>query len=287
MYPGNHVESGIVTVPTKLRTRKNAPTTHLAYITDKEAGILKKLKKGVPHKGPHGVPNYDSFDWMSGAKEDTSYDPWSDGGRRDTSYSTRDVRSSPQDREEFRNVQVPSGPVGQTKTVQRSKVITPSERVARIKNYFTGNKRYLEDPIFVTEDLSYDELDKIASEGERLIDLEESGDERVEDWSSFFDPLKGLEDITGPTSKLWYQDEGAVDTGGDPGGPGSSAGGYGGDYSDAVYFSGLAQGPKQRGEGEYIPQGLEMLDYMVRLHKENPYTNLAMARNGGIIDLVK
>ena len=74
---------------------------------------------------------------------------------------------------------------------------------------------------------------------------------------------------------------------GGPGGPGSWAGGYGGDYSDAVYFSGLAQGPKQRGEGEYIPQGLEMLDYMVRLHKENPYTNLAMARNGGIIDLVK
>jgi len=286
MYPGNHVESGIVTVPTKLRTRKNAPTTHLAYITDKEAGVLKKLKKGVPHKGPHGIPNYDSFDWMSGAQEDTSYDPWSDGSRSETSYSTRDVRSSPQDREEFRNVQVPSGPVGQTKTVQRSKVITPSERIARIKNYFTGNKRYLDDPIFVTEDLSYDELDKIALEGERLIDLEESGDDIVEDWSSFFDTLKGLEDITGPTSKLWYQDEGAVDTGG-PGGPGSWAAGYGGDYGDAAYFASLAQGPKQRGEGEYIPRGLEMLDYMVRLHKDNPYTSLAMARDGGIIDLVK
>ena len=286
MYPGNHVESGIVTVPTKLRTRKNAPTTHLAYITDKEAGVLKKLKKGVPHKGPHGIPNYDSFDWMSGAQEDTSYDPWSDGSRSETSYSTRDVRSSPQDREEFRNVQVPSGPVGQTKTVQRSKVITPSERIARIKNYFTGNKRYLDDPIFVTEDLSYDELDKIALEGERLIDLEESGDDIVEDWSSFFDPLKGLEDITGPTSKLWYQDEGAVDTGG-PGGPGSWAAGYGGDYGDAAYFASLAQGPKQLGEGEYIPRGLEMLDYMVRLHKDNPYTSLAMARDGGIIDLVK
>jgi hypothetical protein len=75
--------------------------------------------------------------------------------------------------------------------------------------------------------------------------------------------------------------------GGSPGGPGSWAAGYGGDYGDAAYFSGIGQGPKQRGEGEFIPQGLEMLDYMVRLHKENPYTNLAMARDGGIIDLVK
>ena len=75
--------------------------------------------------------------------------------------------------------------------------------------------------------------------------------------------------------------------GGSPGGPGSWAAGYGGDYGDAAYFASLAQGPKQRGEGEYIPRGLEMLDYMVRLHKDNPYTSLAMARDGGIIDLVK
>jgi len=75
--------------------------------------------------------------------------------------------------------------------------------------------------------------------------------------------------------------------GGSPGGPGSWAAGYGGDYGDAAYFASLAQGPKQRGEGEYIPQGLEMLDYMVRLHKENPYTSLSKARDCCIIDLVK
>ena len=75
--------------------------------------------------------------------------------------------------------------------------------------------------------------------------------------------------------------------GGSPGGPAGWSSGSGGSYGDAAYFSGIGQGPKQRGEGEYIPQGLEMLDYMVRLHKENPYTNLAMARDGGIIDLVK
>ena len=291
MYPGNHVESGIVTVPTKLRTRKNAPTTHLAYITDKEAGILKKLKKGVPHKGPHGIPNYDSFDFDRGDYGTYTSSEQHDVGdtRQDTSYSTRDVRSSPDQREKFRYKEVPSGPAGQSTMVQRSKVITPSERIARIKAAL--GRDTLHKPLFVTGDLSYDELDEIATEGERLLDLYGTGEDRPyqsgwEDWTSFFDPLKGLEDITGPTSKLWYQDEGAVDTGG-PGGPGSWAAGYGGDYGDAAYFASLAQGPKQRGEGEFIPQGLEMLDYMVRLHKENPYTNLAMARDGGIIDLVK
>jgi hypothetical protein len=292
MYPGNHVNSGIVTVPTKLKTRKNAPTTHLAYITDKEAGVLKKLKKGVPHKGPNGIPNYDSFDWMSGAQEDTSYDPWSDGSRSDTSYSTRDVRAAPGTmkdpekgtREAFRQKIERSG--GKTASFDGYEM-SPSERVARIKNYFTRNKRYLEDPIFVTEDLSYDELGKIASEGERLMDLEQSSDEdETEDWSSFFDPLKGLTDITGPTSKDWYQDEGALDTGG-PGLGGLDT--YDGGYDDlgAIYAAGLGQGQKQLGAGEHIPQGLEMLDYMVRLHKENPYTQLAMARDGGIMNLVK
>ena len=77
-----------------------------------------------------------------------------------------------------------------------------------------------------------------------------------------------------------------VDPGG-PGGPASWAGGYGDDYSDAAYFSGIGQGQKQLGAGEHVPRGLEMLDYMVRLHKENPYTQLAMARDGGIMSLRK
>ena len=72
---------------------------------------------------------------------------------------------------------------------------------------------------------------------------------------------------------------------GGPGGPGSWAAGYGGDYGGAAYFSGIGQGPKQLGPGEDVPRGLEMLDYMVRVHKENPYTQLAMAKNGGIMSL--
>jgi hypothetical protein len=51
-----------VTVPKKFKARKNAPAVKLAYITDAEAKMLKKKKKGTPHKGPKGIPSYDSFD---------------------------------------------------------------------------------------------------------------------------------------------------------------------------------------------------------------------------------
>ena len=51
-----------VTVPKKFKARKNAPATKLAYITDAEAKMLENKKPGTPHKGPKGIPSYDSFD---------------------------------------------------------------------------------------------------------------------------------------------------------------------------------------------------------------------------------
>ena len=83
--------------------------------------------------------------------------------------------------------------------------------------------------------------------------------------------------------------EGAYgDPGGDPGGPGSWPAGDGG-YDDlaALYGAGIGPGPKQLGEGELVLGQTPLQDYMVEVHRGNPYTNLAMARNGGIIDLVK
>ena len=59
----NYVKnSPSVTVPKKFKARKDAPAVKLAYITDAEAKMLKKAKKGTPHKGPKGIPSYDSFD---------------------------------------------------------------------------------------------------------------------------------------------------------------------------------------------------------------------------------
>ena len=54
-------DSESVTVPKRFKARKNAPATKLAYITDAEAKMLKKMKKGTPHKGPKGIPSYDSY----------------------------------------------------------------------------------------------------------------------------------------------------------------------------------------------------------------------------------
>jgi len=55
-----------VTVPREFKSRKDATPTKLAYITKDEAKMLKKKKKGTPHKGPKGIPSYDSFDAEGG-----------------------------------------------------------------------------------------------------------------------------------------------------------------------------------------------------------------------------
>jgi hypothetical protein len=54
--------SDSVTVPRRFKSRENATPTKLAYITAAEAKMLKKQNKGTPHKGPSGIPSYDSFD---------------------------------------------------------------------------------------------------------------------------------------------------------------------------------------------------------------------------------
>ena len=60
-----------VTVPKRFKARKNAPATKLAYIKDAEAKMLKKMKKGTPHKGPKGIPSYDSFGSIDASGKDT------------------------------------------------------------------------------------------------------------------------------------------------------------------------------------------------------------------------
>jgi len=70
------------------------------------------------------------------------------------------------------------------------------------------------------------------------------------------------------------------------GGGGGSYGGGGGDYAAGI-AAGLGRRPKQLGDEEGIPKGLRLLQYMVNLHKENPYTKMAIRKkNGGIVSLV-
>jgi hypothetical protein len=64
MYPGNHIESEMLNVPRNLKTRPDAPTTHLAYITDDEADLLEIYKPDTPHRGAEGIPSYDEGDLL-------------------------------------------------------------------------------------------------------------------------------------------------------------------------------------------------------------------------------
>ena len=301
-YPGNHVESGIVTVPTKLRTRKNAPTTHLAYITDKEADVLKKLKKGVPHKGPQGIPNYDSWDYdattkkssfTSGAQAsaqearnrgDTSQD------RKNYSYSTRDVRSSPINRQEFRER-------------TGSKIKTEAENLAIAAHRLTNDPKWLNMPIFIPKGYKesiFDEETGTFNADPKYDDLFKLYNESVETGNNelFFEALEGLEDITagnpdidkqlgyGTTHDDWY-DTSVDDTFVDSGGFSSSYGyGYGDDIA-AYYGAGLQQGPKQLGDEEFVPGQTPLQEYMVSVNKYNPYTQLAIAKDGGLLSLVR
>ena len=98
----NYVKnSPSVTVPKKFKARKDAPAVKLAYITDAEAKMLKKKKKGTPHKGPKGIPSYDSFDAegnftsgaaMSAAESGKNTSDTLDAGM--TGGDVQDIRSS-------------------------------------------------------------------------------------------------------------------------------------------------------------------------------------------------
>jgi hypothetical protein len=227
-YPGNHMDSGIVTLPRQLKTRPGAPQTHLAYITGDEAQMLQGHKPGTPHKGPHGIPNYDAFDIDSGAYvgggdwQESSSGVGSVSQPQDTSYSTRDVRSSVDDRQDFRE---------QT----GSTVVTPAETIAKLKAYRTGNEDYLSEPIW-SPSISYEDQQKIAELGHQLWEQEQATGKRV-DWSKWFDSLRGLTDISDTgyegTSKGWYLDEEETFASNfDPGNRSNLSQGYGHSYGN-------------------------------------------------------
>ena len=87
-------------------------------------------------------------------------------------------------------------------------------------------------------------------------------------------------DIKDPTADILANKSGSSGGGGGYG--------YGGGSSYAAGIgSGLLNRPKQLGDEEGIPKGLRLLQYMVNLHKNNPYTKMAIRRkNGGIVSLV-
>ena len=87
MYPGNHTDSEILSVPRNLKTRPDADETHLAYITDDEADLLEIYKPGTPHRGAEGIPNYDGgdlLDYVPSGMEGTGYGSQGSGASQET-----------------------------------------------------------------------------------------------------------------------------------------------------------------------------------------------------------
>ena len=214
------------------------------------------------------------------------------------SFSTKDVRSSPQDREDFRirTGQQTTDPVhGITSIRSNTPGLSPAERIARTKAYITGNNKFIDMPIFHPGNISREDLSEIASAGEGLIDYENSTGKLSKDWKNWFDSQVGFTDITGDnfdeTSKGWYDDDLNVDVSSGGGGGGYDYGyDYGGEGGgNAAAYAMMNQGPKQLGAGESVPGQAELLDYMINVNSNNPYTQLAMPQMaaGGIMGLMR
>jgi hypothetical protein len=97
----------------------------------------------------------------------------------------------------------------------------------------------------------------------------------------------GLEDETGRFFKI--QDPTAdilANRSGFGGGGGGMSFGGGSSYAAGI-GSGLLGRPKQLGDAEDIPAQLRLLQYMVNVHRGNPYTKLAMRKkDGGLASIV-
>ena len=101
-----------VTVPREFKSRKDATPTKLAYITKDEAKMLKKMKKGTPHKGPKGIPSYDDFDAATGSfRSGAAMSAAETGGGR-TERGRADMRAAgigPQEAQDLRSAAIAAG----------------------------------------------------------------------------------------------------------------------------------------------------------------------------------
>ena len=102
--------SDSVTVPKEFKSREDATPTKLAYITADEAKMLKKIKKGTPHKGPKGIPSYDSFDAQGGFTSGAAMSAAETGGKSERDRAdTRAAGLSPQDVQDLRSSSIAAG----------------------------------------------------------------------------------------------------------------------------------------------------------------------------------
>ena len=234
MYPGNHTESEILSVPRHLKTRPGAPETHLAYITDDEADLLEIYKPDTPHRGAAGIPNYDSFDldssgsYTGGSYVATStYSTGSGGSQPSEDYW--EPPSNPVDTytpyEKYYTDPTPEDIVYDDKIADYSfstpdvrssiydrsdfrkqygsKVVTNSENLARMAYDLTNDPKYLNQPIFVPGGMSGWQTDELyQSILAKYKEAMSTGNREL-----FFEAVEGLEDITAGNPNTQYFDK--------------------------------------------------------------------------------
>ena len=102
-YPNNFAddEGGILVLPRNLRTAPDVPETTLAYITDDEKALLGLLKPGTPHKGPEGVPSYDSLDYVAAPSKPQPKKEQGQGGATQSSFDAVAQGGGTQQQQDF------------------------------------------------------------------------------------------------------------------------------------------------------------------------------------------
>ena len=97
----------------------------------------------------------------------------------------------------------------------------------------------------------------------------------------------GLEDETGRFFKIQDPTPDILANRSEFGGGGGGMSSGGGSSYAAGIGSGLLGRPKQLGDEEKIPSQLRLLQYMVNVHRGNPYTKMAMRKkDGGLASIV-
>ena len=100
-----------VTVPKEFKSREDATPTKLAYITKDEAKMLKKMKKGTPHKGPKGIPSYDDYDAATGSfRSGAAMSAAETGGKTERDRADmREAGIGPQEAQDLRSAAIAAG----------------------------------------------------------------------------------------------------------------------------------------------------------------------------------
>ena len=237
-YPGNHTDSELLTVPRFLKTRPGAPQTHLAYVTPDEEKILQEHKPGTPHKGPHNIPNFGTWDydpktdtitggstadsgsgsgsqgsgWESNVQNDNVYsnlkdtyvhhnDYYKDPLPEDTPWSSDDKIAD----YSFSTPDVRSSIMDRMNFRKRtgSEIVSNSENLAWMAYNLTNNPNYLNQPIFTPEGMGIGENDELYNS---LLDKynQAMSTGNVE---LFFEAVEGLEDITAGNPNTQYFDK--------------------------------------------------------------------------------